>query len=501
MVKITMKKNDLFLIGVLFLVTLAVWLPTVNIPYWWDSAGFIMKTSQQFLQNNFTNFVPKAEYTTFAHPPFFMIFMAVFWKVFGESLLVSHIVSLIFTLLAVFFTYLVGTELTENKTLGRLIGFSSAILLIFSPVFLAQVGIIYVEIPSVAFALMAVYFAFKNKFWGYLISSTLLILTKEVMVFVVFAILFIIFFYDLFFKKQQLKISDYKKSAKDILLWSIPLLFLSLWFLYHKTISGWWFVIPGRTLGGGEGLSLAKIWSVFKFLLISQWRFLAIIPFAFFFFKKEMLGRFFSKKIILLVLLLIGTGIVFGVTEFLYRYITIGLPFLYLLFCYSFVCCLIFFLNQKLFMKGLIITVLGTVFVMVLLSVSSWDAHTAINNWRFAPLEENLEYLNIINIGKKTVSFIERQYPDSIVATGFPTSYMLSDQFYHYSSRPLQVVGCENYKEGDKVDLVVFHLFSPGEMACYQLIQRLQMGLLIKFEENGKWIEIYKNNATEGTAG
>lgn len=152
---------------------LIFWWPTRNLPFWWDSAGTVVHTSLQFLKTNFKNLI-----SGFARPSFFTLLLAIFWKVLGQSLFVAHFLNLIFAFLVLFYTFLLGKEIMQDS-LANLVGFSSAIRLLFTPLFLTQLGIVYVEIPMLAFVLMTVYYAIKKNFSGYLISASLMVLTKE----------------------------------------------------------------------------------------------------------------------------------------------------------------------------------------------------------------------------------------------------------------------------------------------------------------------------------
>jgi predicted membrane-bound dolichyl-phosphate-mannose-protein mannosyltransferase len=130
--------------------------------------------------------------------------------------------------------------------MNHLVGFSAALLLLFSPVFLAQIGIIYTEIPITAFAVMTVYFFLRKRAIWYLISAFLLFFTKENSVVIVFAILTIIFIQFLINslrKRGNLK-KDSKEIIKELFIYGSPLLLLAVWFVWHKISTGWMFVMP-----------------------------------------------------------------------------------------------------------------------------------------------------------------------------------------------------------------------------------------------------------------
>ena len=205
--------------------------------------------------------------------------------------------------------------------------------------------------------------------------------------------------------------------------------------------------------------------------------------------RKDLRRDLKHPKILLILFVLVGTVLIFGVTEFLHRYIILGLPFLYIFFFW----CFSSFLREKPVKEQLVILV-AVSSVLSFLFFLQWDNHQQINNWHFPPLEQNLEYQDIISTGKEMAEFVEKYYSDAVVWTGFPTNYMLSESFQHYVSKEIETHNCQKYKEGDKVDLIVFHLFSPSQIDCLKMLQSLNFSPLIRFEKNGKWIEIYKNN-------
>ncbi len=157
---------DLIFILTLIGVVITFWYPTKDVPYWWDSALYVIPAARYYIKANFSSFILPSEpqFSDFSHPPLFSFLLAGVWKIFGESLFISHLFYLIFVFLAIISLYLLGKRVANFDNLtNNLVGFSAALILLFTPVFLAQVGIIYTEIPMTAFALLAVYFFLNQK--------------------------------------------------------------------------------------------------------------------------------------------------------------------------------------------------------------------------------------------------------------------------------------------------------------------------------------------------
>ena len=496
-----MKWEKLFNLFCLILVvggSIVFWWPTRELPYWWDSAGFIMHGAKYYLETNFQSFILPSDsaISAMAHPPLFSFLLALTWKIFGQSLLVSHLFYLPFILLAGIFAYLLGRKMANanDESIRCLTGILIFLLLFFSPVFLAQVGIIYPEIPVAAFALMAIYFFFERRAMPYFLSASLMLFMKEVSVVVILAVLAVIFLRHLskFFRTRQI---DFKVVGKELIIFGSPLLLLVGWFVWHKSATGWMFAMPyyqSRFSQNVFTLSLQSFVFVLKFFFFDQGRFLLTIisPILIFFLliKKEGRKSLFREEVFVIFLIAILVPLLFGKLEFLNRYIIFGLPFFYIFFFFL----LTSFLKSKI--AGEQVTIFGIITFIILFSFhSSWDNHREIKEWHFSPLEENLEYRDVINIGKQMVGFIERYYPEANIWTAFPSNYMLSQPFQGYATKTLRVHNCKDFKAGEQVDLIVFDLLSPTQRDCLAMIKAFNFTILLPFGQNGKWLQVYKS--------
>jgi hypothetical protein len=155
------KHSDFAVAGFLLLATSVLWLSTISTPYWWDSAGYIMIRANNIYQNGLLNWDLGKGELGLAHPVFFIVGLSAAWKIFGQSLLVSHLYYLIFALIAVFYTYKLGKLLSSDPKRGLMIGLFSSVLLLITPLFMSQLGIIYFEMPLTAFGFGLLLFAKK----------------------------------------------------------------------------------------------------------------------------------------------------------------------------------------------------------------------------------------------------------------------------------------------------------------------------------------------------
>jgi hypothetical protein len=476
------KRNLLsILLFILLIVTFLLWLPTRSIPYWWDSSQFVVQAARQYIATNFWPLTPG--YTDIGHPPLFVLSLAFLWKVFGESLLLSHLYNLFFVLLTVIYTFLIGKQLIKNNPiLGGVIGFCCALLLLFTPVFVAQMGIIYMEIPVTAFALMTYYYFVTKKTLRYIFAATLMVLTKELSV-----VLILFFVLISFFNTPK------KQRFKQLSFLVVPLVFLFVWYVYHKFATGWLFILPGRkTANSITSLSLDVKYLAFtaQFIFLEQGRyilFLLIVALLLVFFMQK--GTF-KKYIlywdlhkILFVVLPITFTIIFTKSEFLLRYCIIVLPFLYFFFYYNFYILLRLLKSTQ---KIMYISFLLFTGFLLLFFYSGWDTHRQITSWYYQPLEDNLEYLNIIELGKISANYIQKNYLNKRIYVSFPLHFMYNQPFQHYVDKPIKTFECSTYKKGDKVDVIMLHTYAPGEWDCYKLAEKLGTEHEVVFKINGK---------------
>ena len=92
-------------------------------------------------------------------------------------------------------------------------------------------------------------------------------------IFVIIGIIKIKYFRD-FLKGKVRGFKELEKAIKELLVYSLPFLPLSIWFIWHKAVSGWWFVMPYYQDTFANDFSFIKMQRVFQFFFLSQSRWL-----------------------------------------------------------------------------------------------------------------------------------------------------------------------------------------------------------------------------------
>ncbi len=104
------KHADLIVAFAIFAYALIMWWPTKNLPYHWDSAGFVINSAKHLFETNFQPLVNPS--LAYAHPPLITATLALMWKLFGQSPLISHLVTFPFLPTLMMGVYFIGKKLS-----------------------------------------------------------------------------------------------------------------------------------------------------------------------------------------------------------------------------------------------------------------------------------------------------------------------------------------------------------------------------------------------------
>lgn len=169
-------------------------------------------------------------------PPLYNISEHLWFNIFGTSEIAIRALSFIFFLIAIFFTYKIGSYLFDRKT-----GILAALLTFLNPFFFTYAfeGRMYSLLAATVTA--SFYFFIKKNWIGYVLATTTALYTHHFAVFAV-GLQGLCFLYEFFFEKRSLAISRLKAFLAVAILygpWLIP--------LYNQTKmvgSGFWLGKP-----------------------------------------------------------------------------------------------------------------------------------------------------------------------------------------------------------------------------------------------------------------
>ena len=196
-----------------------------QLPFYGDHVTLISQPAHFYYENGFSNLYLPDDMAT-GHPPLYPMLTAFFWLIFGKSLWVSHALTLIFgiVLLAQFYRFVKSRLPAHLQALVLL-------LMVFNPVFLAQMANMSIDILLTALFFMGLNAIHENKKNKLLLAVGLLSLLS-LRGFILIGILMV---YDMYNNRYALKACLYRLSA-----YAMALLPVSAYFIGQYLQSGWW---------------------------------------------------------------------------------------------------------------------------------------------------------------------------------------------------------------------------------------------------------------------
>lgn len=469
------------IIALLFFLTVLLFkLPIINTPFHWDDLGPTLAGAFFIYRHGFDAIWMSGPRADIGHPPFFYDVLAAMWAIFGYSIWISHLVVILFSFLGVYFTYLLGTQLKDEKT-----GFIASLCLFFSPLYFAQSGTLNFDLPLAALTVMAFYFFLKGNTRFYFLCGTLAVLTKvSGLILIVSAM------------AHQILEEAHKPInllLKKLFVHLSIIIILGMWAVYHMFKIGWMvdpkiFYRPVTAHGIIQGL-----FDIITTLFFRDGRFLLTVCIIFAVIQEKVIARSYklilatNKKYLPICLFMLISIFSLAVYEsfcsLLPRYLLITYPFFFIIGS----SCLTDIAKKNNYFC------LGVAGVIVILSVSNWYGHRSVPG---VFLESNLEYLDQVNSHKSACKFIMDNYPDSVVITAFPQIVELHYPDRGYVDIPFECINFKEFKnqEEHKNYLVYYSEQSGLHEEFKQFLRKNNVTLLKLYESNGKIATIYKLN-------
>jgi len=461
---------------VLFAVVLiSLHAPLLRLPYFWDEAGYYIPAARDLFSGSLIPYSTPSN----AHPPLVMAWLALAWKILGQSQIVTRIAML---LLAAF--SLLGFFRLARTVSNSTVAACSTLLVAIYPVFFAQSSLAQVDLPAAGLIFWGLEAYFRSKKlrtgmetgteikmgMGARASSPVLIwfslaaLAKETAILIPVALILWEFGWP-FISKRRTSVAEATKQevpligtteihalpsahngthlpvrAASVAWLSASAIPLALWYAYHYARTGFVFGNPEffrynvqSTLHPLRILLalLLRIWQTFGYLDLYVLT-LACVAGMMFAPIKEADGErprisipvqfaFLTIAIVYIVTLSIVGGAVLA------RYMLPVVP-LVILVCVSTIW-------RRLRAWKAVIAVVALAFVSALFINPPYG---------FSP-EDNLAYRDYIRLHQRAERFLEQRYPHAHVLTAWPASDELTRPYLGYVSKPMQVVKIEDF--------------------------------------------------------
>lgn len=259
--------RDKILLYLVFVFFIILTLLLSDVPFFWDEVYYI-KAAHFIFDSNFSSFIPELENDR-GNFPLYGFYMALAWKLFGKTLLVSHLAMLPVVLATVWEYFCLAKKFISEKWI-----FFSLLLFVFEPTYLTQSILMGHDLFLVYFFLLALNALLSNHKIIYSVALSFLILHNIKGIPISFLL-------SLFYFYHAMAITNRKIIAADILIHLIPLLLLLGWMFFHYKITGWYILTPIHDHGTGLNLNmfglkkiLLGIWQVIDFGRIFLWSFI-----------------------------------------------------------------------------------------------------------------------------------------------------------------------------------------------------------------------------------
>jgi len=519
-------KEGSLAIGMLILV-LALNVPFLQLPYYWDSL-WIIGGAEHILENGFKPLLP-AGWDAIGHPVLLHEVLALAWLLLGRALWVSHLAIVGFAFLTVYFTYRIARLLYDRRT-----GLIAALLLLFYPLFRAQSTVVLLDLPTAAFAMMAVYFLLRRRTLLYLICVSAMVLTKATGVLLVPTVLLYLFV-------KNYRQRSWRETLAVLAVHSIPIFIVAGWIWYHGQATGWLPFLDAETksptgvlsaylppaLFTRQGAIYTFLWQAWRFfgkvfltgvltLLIIVYSF-SVRPFLPLLRRRQLswqavLDAFRTQPIwqvwgpkeqIILLGLPIVLHLAFMSSNFwMYRYLLPEYPLFFILSARAI---------RGIFKRERLIAAV-TIAVLLIFTIGwtqPWFGYSLAS-------PSTLMYVDFVATHQAAAAFIESNYPDKVVLAGWPQYIELSMPVHGYVKRPSKVIayasplryakprmialGARYFSEPetltiDDFDLVYYsdRTYMPDADMLLDIVGRFQLPLIAEFRKNAEYVAIYGN--------
>jgi len=454
---------DLYIGLLLFTLVFICKLPVLSTPFHWDEMGAYIPPAHWLNETGLFRAIPGfyPDVKFFGHPTGLYFSLALVYRIFGESIQISHLFAMLFAFLGLLYTYRLGA-LVFDRTCGVI----ASLLLFASPLYFAQAGLVLGDMPITAFGLMSVYYALKGNLFKYLLCASYMVMLKETSIAIVAAILVYLII-------TERKNPDFKKKA---LLYLIPGFFLFIFFVLQKIITGQFFCNPYFETNPAINLSVNEIVSqgqwVLCWTLIMQHRWVLILGILFGFLMKK--NKVWRKEILLFLLILSFFLGAFSVIFFMTRYILSVLPYLCIM-CAGAIGVILISKRQQ------------AVFTAAVIGLFCLNMNTHDKGYHC--YDDNMQYLEMVDLHVEVCGYVEENFPLDRVLTIWPLVQALQEPYQGYVTKPINTVSM------DEVFDLVIYVPNPGcgSEALLEKIKEQKIKLHKRFGKDNKIVEIYKS--------
>ena len=218
------KVESIYFVG-LNLLALCLLLAVGDHIFFWDTIQLGSKHAHWYFENDFQYFLLPDEIDS-GHPPAFGMYLAIIWKLFGKSLMVSHLAMFPFLSLLMF-----GLIKLSKHYGGEQLWWALPLIALVDPVMIGQLTLISPDVVLMSCFLLGWYAILFEKPWLKVLAAIFLaiISTRGMMVVVV------LFLFECWYKRPKGMNSLIQRTLPYVPSGLIALAYLA----YHYKVKGW----------------------------------------------------------------------------------------------------------------------------------------------------------------------------------------------------------------------------------------------------------------------
>ena len=422
--------------AVIFVVVFMLHAPLLQLPYFWDEAGYYVPAARDLLLTG--TLIPHTTISN-AHPPLVLAWVALWWKCAGYAPLVARSAMLVWAAFS-----LLGVFRLAERVANPHVAIGAALCTALYPVFFAQSSLVQVDLAAAGLVFWGLRAYLDRRRAATAIWFSLAALAKETAVLAPLALATWEVISALATKAPKLGrlLGDEGEGEEGSRLASllIPLAPLAAWYAYHYTRTGYVFGNPeffrynvAATLNPLRFLLalVLRLWQAFGYLhlwLLTGAMLLAMLQNAV---KDGDLERprisitNQAKFLVIIGAYVFAMALIGGAV--LARYLLPAIPLVIILGIST--------LWRRLRYWPAAVAVIAIAFV------AAWFWNPP---YGFSP-EDNLAYRDYVILHQHAEQFLEAQFPMAHVLTAWPASDELTQPWLGYTTRPMQVVRIEDF--------------------------------------------------------
>jgi 4-amino-4-deoxy-L-arabinose transferase-like glycosyltransferase len=170
----TTAASHFLVFGAMLAVLIALHIPYLSLPYFWDELGQFVPAALDILRDN--AWVPHSTVPN-VHPPAVMAYLAVVWRIFGYSEMATRVAMLAVAAAGVYATFLLCIRMSRRVPGAP--AFIVAGLLILTPLFYIQALMAQLDMPAMTLTAVSLLLFLNGRLGWCAAACTALVLTKE----------------------------------------------------------------------------------------------------------------------------------------------------------------------------------------------------------------------------------------------------------------------------------------------------------------------------------